>query len=68
MGVTRKVTAHLPAALLARARRATGEGVTETLRQGLETLTEAKAARDLRQLRGKVRLSIDLKDLRRDRR
>ncbi|MBI1774875.1 MAG: hypothetical protein HYR63_05960 [Proteobacteria bacterium] len=67
-GATRKVTVHLPVALLVKAQRVTGEGVTETLRQGLEALTAAKAARDLRRLRGKIALAIDLKELRRDRR
>jgi hypothetical protein len=65
---TRKVTAHLPAKLLDRAQRATGEGVTETLRRGLEMVASAKAAGELRQMRGKVHLSIDVTELRRDRR
>jgi hypothetical protein len=65
---TRKVTAHLPAKLLSRAQRATGEGITETIRRGLEMVAAAKAAGELRQLRGKVHLSIDVADLRRDRR
>ncbi len=65
---TRKVTAHLPADLLTRAQRATGEGITETLRRGLEMVAAAKAANELRRLRGKVRLSIDIEELRRDRR
>lgn len=63
---THKVTAHLPVDLLRRAQEITGQGVTETLKRGLEELTTAEAYRRLRALRGKVKLSIDLKELRRD--
>ena len=63
---TQKVTAHLPVELLLRAQQVTGQGVTETLRRGLEELTTADAYRRLRALRGKVKLSIDLEELRRD--
>ena len=63
---TQKVTAHIPVELLRRAQEMTGEGVTETLRRGLEELTTAEAYRRLRALRGKVRLSIDVAELRRD--
>lgn len=63
---TQKVTAHLPVELLLRAQQVTGQGVTETLRRGLEELTTADAYRRLRALRGKVKLSINLEELRRD--
>ncbi|HEY5608288.1 MAG TPA: hypothetical protein VIM38_08105 [Alphaproteobacteria bacterium] len=53
---------------MAKAQRATGKGVTETIKLGLERLTAARAAEELRSMRGKVRLSIDLSELRRDRR
>jgi len=63
---TQKVTAHLPAELLRRAQEMTGKGITETLKRGLEELTTAEAYQRLRALRGQVQLSIDLKELRRD--
>ena len=68
MADTQKITAHVPAESLRRARAATGKGITETVRLGLDLLASAKAAEELRRLRGKVRLDIDLAELRRDRR
>jgi len=63
---TRKITAHLPKDLLRRAQRATGKGITDTLREGLELLSAREAGRRLRALRGKVKFSVDLVELRRD--
>lgn len=67
MGTT-KVTVELPAELLARARKTTGEGITATIRRGLELVASARAQEQLRGLRGRVKFSINLADLRRDRR
>ena len=64
----KKVTAHLPEDLLARAQKATGEGITETLRRGLQLVSASEAYDNLRRLRGKVKFSIDLKKLKEDRR
>jgi hypothetical protein len=64
---TTKVTVELPTDLLARARRSTGEGITATIRRGLEILASARAQEELRRLRGRVRFSIDLRTLREDR-
>ena len=61
-----KITAHLPKDLIRRARRATGKGITETLREGLELLSAREAGRRLRALRGKVKFSVYLVALRRD--
>jgi hypothetical protein len=63
-----KITAHLPKDLLRSAQRATGKGITETLREGLELLRAREAGRRLRALRGKVKFSVDLMALRRDER
>jgi hypothetical protein len=68
MGATQKVTIEVPAELLRRAQRSTGEGITATVRRGLELVATRTAYEELRRLRGKVRLSIDLDELRRDRR
>ena len=64
---TAKVTVELPADLLARARRNTNRGITATIRQGLELVAAARAADELRALRGKVKFSINLHRLREDR-
>ncbi len=68
MEKTQKITAHVPVDSLRRARAATGKGITETVRRGLELLASAAAASELRRLRGKVHLDLDLAALRRDRR
>ena len=68
MEKVQKITAHVPVELLRRARAVTGKGITETVRLGLGMLSSAKAAGELRRMRGTVRLDIDIDDLRRDRR
>ncbi len=68
MGATRKITIEVPAELLRRARRSTGEGITATVRRGLELVAARSAYEDLRRLRGTVSLAIDLEALRQDRR
>jgi hypothetical protein len=61
----KKVTANLPAKLLASAQAATGLGITETLIAGLEELERARKRSALRALRGKVRIELDLEKTRR---
>ena len=68
MDEVQKITAQVPVESLRRAQAASGKGITETVRLGLDLLASAKAAEELRRLRGKVRLDIDLVELRRDRR
>jgi hypothetical protein len=68
MSEMRKITAFVPAELLASAQAYTGEGVTETLRQGLEKLAHQAFYDRLRALKGKVKFDdFDLAELRRDR-
>lgn len=50
----KKVTAFLPAQLLANCQDFTGAGVTETLRQALEEMARRRAYEGLKSLRGKV--------------
>jgi len=64
----RKVTVHLDRDLLRRAQARTGQGVTATIRHGLELVAARQAYERLRALRGKVPFSLDLKTLREDRR
>jgi hypothetical protein len=61
-----KVTVVLSDRLLERAQAATGEGITPTIRRGLELVAAGKAFAKLRKLRGKVQFSVDLDRLRAD--
>lgn len=66
MAAARKVTVELPADLLRRAQKSTGEGITPTIRRGLELVAAGQAYRDLRRLKGRVPFSLNLDDLRED--
>jgi len=67
MAANRKITLELSEDLLRKAQQCTGEGVTATVRRGLELLAASTAYTELRKLRGKVKFSITLKQLRNDR-
>jgi len=67
MGV-QKITVHIDRQLLQRARRRTGQGLTATIRHGLELVAASEVYDRLRALRGKVKFSIDSRSLREDRR
>ncbi len=67
MATTRKITVEVPEDLIERALQASGEGVTATVRRGLELVAAGRAYEDLKALRGKVRISLDLERLREDR-
>jgi hypothetical protein len=67
MKEVQKITVEVPAELLQKARQATGTGVTQTIRSGLELLAAAQAYARLRQLRGKVRFSRTVAQLKTDR-
>lgn len=62
-----KITACLPKELLHDAQAFTGLGITETLKAGLVQLVVSKAYEDIRQFRGKVKVSVNLDELRKDR-
>ncbi|TAJ98427.1 hypothetical protein EPO44_11625 [bacterium] len=67
MEQAKKITIQVPENLLHRAQKATGLGITPTVRQGLELLAASESYEKLRRLRGKVKFSIDLQALREDR-
>lgn len=67
MEAARKVTIILSKDLLKKAKSYTGEGLTPTIRRGLELIAAGHAYDGLRRLRGKVRLNVNLKRLREDR-
>ena len=57
----------LPEELIERALEATGEGLTPTLRKGLELVAAKDSYRALLKLKGKFDLKLDLDEARRDR-
>jgi hypothetical protein len=67
MAATQKITVEVPTDLLERAQKATGAGLTATVRQGLREVASRHAQRELAKLRGKVKFTIDLRRLRQDR-
>ncbi len=64
---TQKITAHIPLHLLNEAQSVTKKGITETIKIALTQLARAHAYEDLRKMRGKVKFSIDINELRKDR-
>jgi hypothetical protein len=66
MSAARKITIHVPEDLLRRAQQATGEGITPTIRRALELVAAGRAYEDLRRLRGRVKFSRTVGQLRRD--
>ena len=60
-----KVTVMLPKRLAEEATRSVGLGITPTIRKGLEAIVATEALKRLR--RGKVRFSLDVDEMRRDR-
>jgi len=67
MGRSKKVTVVLAADLLKRAQDASGEGVTPTIRRGLELVAARGAYGRIRKMKGRVRLDWDIDRLREDR-
>jgi hypothetical protein len=63
----RKITLEVPADLLEKAQRASGAGITETVRTGLQLVAASRAYARLRQLRGEVRFSRTAAELKFDR-
>jgi hypothetical protein len=67
MEAARKITVEIPEALLEKAQKASGTGVTQTVRTGLQLLAASQAYKQLRGLRGKVRFSRTASELKADR-
>ncbi len=68
MAKEKKVTVMLPTELLGRALKASGTGITATLRKGLELIAAKDAYKGLLALEGKFDLGIDdLNEFRKDR-
>ena len=67
MATARKITVEVPVELLKKAQQASGAGVTKTVRAGLQLVAASQTYARLRQLRGKVRFSRTLEELKADR-
>jgi len=67
MAATQKITIEVPTDLLDQALAATGEGVTATVREGLRIPASRRAQREFMKLRGTLKVSLDLDQLREDR-
>jgi hypothetical protein len=67
METARKITVEIPGELLAKAQQASGTGITQTVRTGLQLLAASRAYDRLLQLRGKVRFGRTFKELKEDR-
>ena len=67
MKTTCKITVEVPRDLLEWAQRATGGGITQTVRAGLQVVAATRTYGRLRQLRGKVRFTRTSAELKADR-
>ena len=67
MDAVQKITVAISAELLAKAQRASGAGITQTVRTGLQLVAASEAYARLRELRDKVRFSRTVADLKADR-
>jgi len=67
METRRKVTVEISPRLLEKAQLASGAGITQTVRTGLELVAASQSYAQLRKLRGKVRFTRKLADLKADR-
>lgn len=67
MDTARKITVEVPQDLLEKAQRASGTGITQTVRTGLQLVAASQTYARLRQLRGKVRFSRTSAELKDDR-
>jgi hypothetical protein len=67
METVRKITVEVPEELLEKAQEASGEGITQTVRTGLQLVAASRTYARLRQLRGKVRFTRTSAELKADR-
>lgn len=67
METARKITVEISPELLRKAQQATGSGVTQTVRTGLQLVAASQAYARLRQWRGKVAFTRTAEELKTDR-
>jgi hypothetical protein len=62
--MVKRITANLPTELLDEAAKITGQGITETLTEGLLMIRRAHAFEKALALRGKIHLDLDMDEVR----
>lgn len=62
----KKITAFVPANLLASAQQETGAGISETLRIGLQKIAHERFYKGMLEMRGKVHIEFDVDESRAD--
>jgi hypothetical protein len=67
MTTARKITVEVPQNLLEKAQRASGTGITQTVRTGLLLVAASRTYARIRNLRGKVRFTRTVSQLKADR-
>ena len=67
METVRKITVEVPLDLLEKAQQASGTVITQTVRAGLQLVAASRTYARLRRLRGKVRFTRTLAELKADR-
>jgi hypothetical protein len=67
MDTARKITVEVPLELLEKAQAASGTGVTQTVRTGLQLVAASRTYARLRKFRGKVHFSRTAAELKADR-
>jgi hypothetical protein len=67
METAQKITVEIPRELLVKAQKASGTGITQTVRTGLQLVAASRTYARLRQCRGKVRFSRTVAELKADR-
>jgi hypothetical protein len=67
METARKITVEISEELLQKAQQASGAGITQTVRTGLKLVAASQTYKRLRELRGKVRFTRALAELKADR-
>lgn len=63
----RKITIEIPPELLEEAQRASGSGITQTVRTGLQLVAASQTYARLRELRGNVQFALTAAELKDDR-
>lgn len=63
----KKITLNVPEDLLLAALEASGDNITATIVRALELLAASQAYSSIQKMKGKVKLNIDLEELREDR-
>ena len=67
MDAVQKITVAIPRELLDKAQKASGTGITQTVRTGLQLVAASRTYAHLRQFRGKVHFARTLGELKADR-